>query len=199
MSRNPDKQARIEAMLGDVAELSLMVIRETAVRLRETEDNQEFAALGSTFEGLTRSLRLTLALSEKVERDTARDLAADARAAREAEAEARAEADRAETSRHLSEVMEQGRRAPQGPVEIRKDRIVSLTKRLLWNESEGDSETYDILIEDLEVRLDEAARHPDFLTTPIETLARRLLADMGISAHFALSMKAPEPATADTG
>lgn len=54
--------------------------------------------------------------------------------------------------------------------------------RLLWNESEGEAEEYDILLDDLSARLDEAALSADFEAIPIEVLARRVIADMGLSA-----------------
>ncbi|HZZ67151.1 MAG TPA: hypothetical protein VFE18_03165, partial [Phenylobacterium sp.] len=40
----------------------------------------------------------------------------------------------------------------------------------------------------LRVRLDEAARSPDFETLPIETLCRRVIADMGLSGELKLSV-----------
>src|SRR5947207_900782 len=92
MTRNTDKQARVEAMLGELAELSLGVARELAVRLRESEDTQETVALAGAFQKMSRVVRLTLALDAKLEREAARDAAADARAALEAQAEANAEA-----------------------------------------------------------------------------------------------------------
>ena len=63
-----------------------------------------------------------------------------------------------------------------------------LLHRLLWNESEGDTEEFDILREDLDARLDEAALSADFETLPIETLARRVIADMGLSGDVTLSL-----------
>jgi hypothetical protein len=75
--------------------------------------------------------------------------------------------------------------------------------RLLWNESEGDEAEYEILREDLTARLDEAALSADFMTLPIETLTRRLIADMGLSGELKLSVcepaASPQPALADTG
>jgi hypothetical protein len=77
--------------------------------------------------------------------------------------------------------------------------------RLLWTESEGDQEDYEVLVEDLDARLDEAALNPDFETLPIETLTRRVIADMGLTGRFALSLGEPEapprrePQPANTG
>jgi hypothetical protein len=81
MGRQPEKQARAEAMLGELAELSLVVARELATRLRESEDVQETVALAGAFQKVTRVVRLTLALDAKLERDAARDAAAEAQAA----------------------------------------------------------------------------------------------------------------------
>jgi len=171
-------------MLGELAELGLMVAKELAVRLRESEDVDQTVALAGAFQKVSRVVRLTLALDFKLERDATRE-------AQKAEAEA-AEQRRA-AAVHAP---------PPAPnaIKVRKTRVGNLLNRLLWNESEGDTEEFDVLLDDLAARLDEAARHPDFETTPIETLARRIAADMGLSGDFALSVcEAPAPELADTG
>ena len=75
--------------------------------------------------------------------------------------------------------------APPDPVAARKVRVRGLLNRLLWTESEGEAEDYDVLVEDLNARLHEAALSPDFLGLSLETLVRRLVADMGLSGDFA--------------
>jgi hypothetical protein len=192
----PEKQARVEAMLGELAELGLMVARELAVRLRESEDAGETVALAGAFQKASRAVRLTLALDTKLGRDAARDAAAEAQAAHATEA-ADAEAARAGEWHRAEE-------APDS-IETRKDRVRNLMNRLLWNESEGEEQDYEVLVEDLNARLDEAALSPDFEAVPIETLARRVIADMGLTGGFALSFGEPpatfarEPQLADTG
>ncbi len=202
MSRNTDKQARAEAMLGELAELSLMVARELAVRLRASEDTQETVALAGAFQKVSRVVRLTLALDAKLEREAARDAAAKAEASEQAQADA--EYDAACAARAAP---------PADPVEARKARVRGLMNRLLWTESEGEEEDYEVLVEDLNARLDEAALDPDFEDLPIEALARRVIADMGLTGRFALSLgesqaaparepkpaPAREPQLADTG
>jgi hypothetical protein len=186
MSCATEKQARAEALLGELAELGLMVAKELAVRLRESEDVDQTVALAGAFQKVSRVVRLTLALDFKLGRDAARE-------ARRAEAEA------AETRRAAA--MQAPRPAPSA-IEVRKTRVGNLLNRLLWNESEGDTEEFDILLDDLTARLDEAARRPDFEITPIETLARRIACDMRLSGDFALSIceaPASEPHAADTG
>jgi hypothetical protein len=197
MPRNTDKQARTEAMLGELAELSLVVARELAVRLRGCEDTEETVALAGAFQKMSRMVRLTLALDAKLERDAA--------------AEARlAEQDAAEAARVAGCVRrEEARLAraaePVDPIEARKSRVRGLMSRLLWTESEGEEEDYEVLVEDLNARLDEAALSPGFEDLPIETLARRVIADMGLTGHFALSLGEPKPTPererqpADTG
>jgi len=176
MSCQPEKRARAEAMLGELAELGLMVARELAVRTRESEDVAQTVALADAFQKVSRVVRLTLALDVKLERDAARD----AREARKAEAEAQAQAARrAEASAPHA--------APDAS-EARKSRVQNLLNRLLWNECEGDSEDYAVLFDDLSARLDEAALSDDFATLPIEALARRVAADMGLSGDVTLSL-----------
>jgi hypothetical protein len=176
MSRQPEKRARAEAMLGELAELGLMVARELAVRTRESEDVDQTVALAGAFQKVSRVVRLTLALDVKLQRDFVRDAQAAAREAQEVDAEAAAR-DRAEAPR-----------APPSPIEARKSRVRNLLGRLIWNECEGESEDYDVLFDDLSARLDEAALSDDFETLPIETLARRVIADMGLSGELTLSL-----------
>src|SRR5438445_13077165 len=88
MASQTDKQARAEAMLGEVAELALMVARELAVRTRESEDVDQTVTLADAFQKVSRVVRLTLALDFKLERDAARDARDAAREAEKAEADA---------------------------------------------------------------------------------------------------------------
>jgi len=187
MTRNTDKQARVEAMLGELAELSLGAARELAVRLRESEDTDETVALAGAFQKMSRVVRLTLALDAKLEREAARDAAAEAKASGQAQAEAEADPERAARAA-----------APADPVEARKHRVRGLMNRLLWNESEGEDDEYEVLVEDLNARLDEAALSPDFEDLPIEALARRVIADMGLTGRFALSLGEARPPPAPT-
>jgi hypothetical protein len=181
-------------MLGEIAELALMVTRELAVRLRESEDVEETVALATAFQKTSRVVRLTLALDFKLERD----------AAREAQALAR----EAEATVVVPPSVQSARPAPNG-IEQRKSRVRNLLNRLLWTESEGEEEDYEALFDDLTARLDEAARSPDFEALPIEVLARRMIADMNLSGELTLSLcETPgeggeegsrQPPLADTG
>jgi hypothetical protein len=201
MSCQPEKQARAEAMLGELAELGLMVARELAVRTRESEDVDQTVALAGAFQKVSRVVRLTLALDFKLERDAAREARAEAR--EDEDARAKAEAAEAAEIRHA-----QSSAHNRDPVEVRKSRVANLLNRLIWNECEGDSEEYEVLSDDLSTRLHEAGLSADFTTLPVEVIARRVIADMGLSGELALSLgeapasngqayRPPEPA--DTG
>ncbi len=192
-------------MLGELAELSLAVSKELAQRLRASETPEEAVALAGAFQKVSRVVRLTLALDAKLERDAERDARAEARDAETARIEsAKAEAAAAEQQR-LRARSERARH----PVEVQKDRVRGLLNRLIWNESEGESGEYEILCDDLSARLDEAARDPAFLDLPVERLAGRMIADMGLSGVLTLSVgeppassagpRSPAPQAADTG
>src|SRR5258708_32557576 len=112
MTCQSEKRGRAEAMLGEIAELALMVARELAVRTRESEDVDQTVALADAFQKVSRVVRLTLALDFKLERDFARD-ARDA--ARETE---KADAD-AVTQRRLEALGFAAPRAADTPVEAR--------------------------------------------------------------------------------
>jgi hypothetical protein len=185
VSCQSDKRARAEAILGEIAELGLMLSRDLAVRARQSEDPDETVALTQAFHKTARTVRLTLALDFKLERDAARS-------AREEAREAQADAEAAEKAGRLAAHTP----APPSATERRQDRVRNLVNRLIWNECEGDSEEYEVLFDDLGARLDEAARSDDFATLPIETLARRIAADMGLSGEVTLTLCEPAPRAA---
>ncbi|THD65047.1 hypothetical protein [Phenylobacterium sp.] len=185
MSHAADKQARAEAILGELAELGLMLARDLAAQARAAEDPETQVALVGAFQKTSRTVRLTLALDFKLQRDAARAAREDAAAA--------------------AEHARQGRLAAlipaRGPCEARKGRVRNLLNRLIWNEAEGDADEYEVLLDDLTARLDEAAEAEGFEDTPVETLARRIAADMGLSGELVLTAPPPStrPAMADTG
>ncbi len=196
------KRERAEQMLGELAELSLMLARDLAVQARAAEDTEEKVALTTAFQKMARTTRLTLALDFKLDREAARDAAAAARAAEAAAADARLrESDLMEAAEaaysHLTD---------PSPEETQKRRVKGVLNRLLWNESEGDQEEYEVLLEDLDARLYEAEGAPGFADMPIEVLARKLAADMRLSGELVVTTaerivpaNTPTPPLADTG
>jgi len=204
VARNPDKQARVEAMLGELAELGLMLARDLARQAQACEDPADTERLAAAFNKTSRAVRLTLALDAKLERDGARMAREDAEFADR----------RAEAARALAEQQARALRhapldpPPPSPAQRHKTRVRNLLNRLIWNESEGDEEEYEILGEDVDARLHEAAQCEGFTDVPVEVIAQRVAADMGLSGELVLTRPAawkappsepPEPAPSDTG
>lgn len=196
------KRARAEQILGELAELSLMLARDLAVQARAAEDAEAKVALTAAFQKMARTARLTLALDSRLDRDAARDAAAAARAAQEAAADARLR------ESCIMKAAEAAHRplTPPSPEESQKRRVKGVLNRLLWNESEGDQEEYEVLLEDLDARLYEAEDAPGFADLPIEVLAQKLKADMRLTGELVVTTAerivpadAPTPPLADTG
>ena len=195
MSTLAEKRGRSEAILGELAELGLMLARDLATQARACEEPGQQVGLVDAFHKTSRAVRLTLALDAKLDRDAARE-------ARDAACDAETRARRADDA-------VRGAPAPATPADTRKGRVRNLMRRLVWNESEGDEDELDSLMDDLDARLHEAALAADFETLPVEAVARRIAADMGLSSEIVLSLcEAPPPprlsptsslATADTG
>jgi hypothetical protein len=202
MARDTAKQERAEQMLGELAELGLMLARDLATQARAAEDVEEKVALTAAFHQTSRAVRLTLALDFKLARDASRDAA-------EAAREAKAAAD--DTALRESRIIKAAQAAhiamtDPAPAEIQKRRVRGVLNRLLWDESEGDQEEYDVLVEDLDARLYEAEDAPGFADLPIEVLAQRLKADMRLSGALVVTTaeklvpaNIPKPPLADTG
>jgi hypothetical protein len=183
MSRRAEKQARSEAILGELAELGLLLARDLATQARACEDPEQQITLVEAFNKTSRAVRLTLALDAKLDRDAAREV-------REAETHA------------VRTTAATGDRVAAGPTDPRKAKVRALLDPLLWNEVEGDEDGYDLYVCELDERLDEAARAPEFEDLPAETVARRIAVDMGLYSDVAASPPEPSPPApiaADTG
>lgn len=200
MTDATDSQARAEAILGELAELGLMLARDLAAQARACEDPADTERLVTAFNKTSRAVRLTLALEAKLRRDRARDAREETQAQRRVEAENHKAA--------LDRAIEQRRQVPPSPAERHKARVAGLLNRLIWNESEGDEEDYEVLRDDLSARLDEAALCEGFLETPVVALAQAIGSDMGLTGELALTLgdaagtvaaKPHQLAEADTG
>jgi hypothetical protein len=179
-----------------------MLARDLATQARAAEEVEEKVALTTAFHKTSRAVRLTLALDFKLTRTAARDAA---EAARDAKAEA---ADAALRESRIMEAAEAAHLAMTDPTpaEIQKRRVRGVLNRPLWDESEGDQEEYEVLLEDLDARLYEAEDAPGFADLPIEVLAQKLKADMRLSGELVVTTaeklvpaNAADPPLADTG
>ena len=185
-------------MLGELAELGLMLARDLAVQARAAEDADEKVALTAAFQKTSRAVRLTLALDFQLERQAAR-------ADREAQLQAREDLAAEQRSEQRSARLAEDAAEP-APAERQKARVRGVLNRLLWTEAEGDRDEFDILMEDLDARLDEVAEAEGFADLPIEALAQRLKADMQIqgalvvtTARSLAAANTAHPPLADTG
>jgi len=182
-------QARAEAILGELAELGLMLARELAVRARAAEDPADTERLVSAFNKTSRGVRLTLALNAKLARDAQRWGREEAEAAAQSARAAQAQAQQQERDARFAQAA-----APASPVQERRSRVKGLLNRLLWNESEGDEEEYEVLGADLDARLHEASQGEGFLDLPITAIAQQVASDMGLSGDLVLTLPAgPKP------
>ena len=203
MSDATAKRERVEQILGELAELSLMLARDLAVQARACEDAEEKVALAAAFQKTARTTRLTLALDAQLDRQAARDAAA---AAKEAQAQAADQALRESRIMKAAEAAHIAMTDPT-PAETQKRRVKGVLNRLLWNESEGDEEEYEVLLEDLDARLYEAEDAPGFADMPIEVLAQKLKADMRLTGELVVTTAerivpantGAKPPLADTG
>jgi len=151
-------------------------------------------ALTVAFQKTSRAVRLTLALDFQLERQAAR-------ADREAQLQAREDLAAEQRSARMAEDA-----AEPAPAERQKARVRGVLNRLLWTEAEGDSDEFDVLLADLDARLDEGAEAEGFADLPIEALAQRLKSDMQIqgalvvtTARSLAAANTAHPPLADTG
>ncbi len=202
MSDGSAKRERAQEILGELAELGLMLARDLATQARACEGVEEKVALVAAFQKTSRAVRLTLALGGQLDRQAAKD-------AREAAKDAAAIA--ADAQLRESRILKAAEAAHVSltrptPEQIQKRRVKAVLNRLLWNEAEGDQEDYDILCEDLDARLWEIEDAPGFADLPIEVLAVRLAADMRLAGDLVVTTaerivpaNTPQPSLADTG
>jgi hypothetical protein len=184
MSNAAAKRERVEQILGELAELGLMLARDLAAEARGAETPEQKVALAGAFQKTSRTVRLTLALDAKLTRDAARE---------------DRDAAKADEAAHVSLTR-------PSLEETQKRRVKGVLNRLLWNEAESDQEEYEVLLEDLDARLHEAQDAPGFADLPIEILAKTLAADMRLTGELVVTTAATvvpantsDPPLADTG
>jgi len=185
------RRERQDAVLAELSELGLTLARDLHARALAAESPQDADRLALAFQRVSRGVRQTFALELKIDRDrracdremAVSELEAAVRLAREAEAEAKA-----------APPVDPAVLEARARVGSRKDRVKGALNRLIWTEAEGDEDEYDVLTEDLDHRLGEAARRRDFLDLPLETLILQLKADMGLKGALRLTAcSAPPP------
>ena len=161
-----EMQARHGEILAEVADMSLQLARKLHERAMAAETDEEAQAAASAFHRISRSLRQTLALEARLERDSRRDAV---------EARRLAEEDRRERGK------------------ARKAHVGNVGSRLIWTEAERDD--IGRLLVDLKRWCDEEAFHEDaFLHGPVEAVIERLKRDLGLASPPPLPVNAETPA-----
>jgi hypothetical protein len=152
-------------MLDELAELGMSLARRMHERAMEAEGPEEAERLALAFHRLSRSVRQTIALQARLERDAHRDVV--------------------EGQRHAQEVHAER-------VKARRAQVDAQVSRLIWTEAER-SETAGLLVE-LGRALTEESLSDTFLDGPVEILIGRIKADLGLAANDAQA-QAPDPVT----
>ena len=143
-----ERHARV---LAELSELGLTLARDLQARALVAETPEDAAGLANAFHRISRSVRQTLALEARLERDRKR-----------AEREDFAEAQRQDRAR----------------VEKRSDQVRASVERLIWTEYEEDEA--ERLIDDLGDLLAEEALYDGFTADPVEAHIARICEDLGL-------------------
>ena len=155
-----ERQGRI---LGELAELGLSLARVVHERALAAETPEATSELALAFHRISRSVRQTLALEAKLERDRARQ-----------DREVRAEA----------------ARQHENGVARRKHQVRMAVERSVWNEAEGAEA--ERLLDELDDILEEEALSDAFAEGPVEAHVARLRADLGLAATDTPLLHRPE-------
>jgi hypothetical protein len=138
-------------VLAELTELGLELARDLQARGLAAEDAKAAADLSLAFHRVARSVRQTVALEARLERDRQR-LAREARSDLQRETRAR--------------------------VQQRKAQLGAAVRREIWTEAEG--EEAERLLDDLDDWLDEESLADGFAVAPIEAHIERIRADLGL-------------------
>ena len=189
------RRERQDAVLAELSELGLTLARELHGRALTAETAQDADKLALAFQRVSRGVRQTFALELKIGRDrraadrevALEELQEAVRLAQDAEADAKAQS-------RIAPPVDPAVAERRSRIKVRKDRVKGALARLIWTEAEGDEQEIEILDDDLDYRLDEAARREDFLDIPFETLVRQIKSDMGLPGDLRLTAcEAPAP------
>jgi phosphoglycolate phosphatase-like HAD superfamily hydrolase len=160
---------RQERILAELSELGLALARDLQARALAADDTAEASELGLAFHRVARSVRQTLALQSRLERDRQR-----------AEREDRADVQRAETAR----------------AERRRAQVKFAVERCVFSEADG-SEA-ERLLDELDDRLEEDTLSDAFAgDDPIEAHIARICADLGVEPPRPLAVAGAADAPSD--
>lgn len=162
MSEPLEMADRHSQILTELSQLGLVLARDLQARAMAAQDDATAAELGLAFHRISRSVRQTLALEARLERDRVR--------------------------RHLERRAEAARET-EVRVARRRSEIHSAMEHAIWTETER--EEVDSLMEYLDDSLDLAARSDGFMEETVETHVARLRIDLGLPVRAPAPADAP--------
>ena len=165
MSTSASLADRHGPILAELAEMGLSLARAAHGKALAAETPAELAEMTLAFHRISRSVRQTLALEAKLERDRLR-----------LEREVRAEAVRDRAA----------------AVARRKGQLRIAMERLVWTEADGDDA--ERLVDEIDDLLEEEVLGDGFLDDPVEAHIERLRADLGLAAKDA-RVEPPPPSS----
>jgi alkanesulfonate monooxygenase SsuD/methylene tetrahydromethanopterin reductase-like flavin-dependent oxidoreductase (luciferase family) len=160
-----DMAERHGRILAELSELGLGLARELQERALAAETPQEAADLADAFHRISRSVRQTLALEAKLERERRRRAQEDA----------------------IEELRTRPQRAERRAADVRR-----AVERLIWSEAESDERAEELLA-DLDDYLSWEIVSDTFLAEPLEAYVGRVCEELGIrrSRHSPLAPSHP--------
>jgi len=159
MATAAEKIERQDRILAELSELGLVLARDLQACALAAGEASDKADLSLAFQRTSRSVRQTLALEAKLERDR-----------QTVERETREVAKRAEAVR----------------VDRRRAQVKLAVERCVWSEADGDEA--DTLLADLDDRLERDALSDAFAgDDPVEAHIARLCAELGVAAPVSSS------------
>jgi len=160
---------RSDVMLDELARMGLTLARDLHRRASETEDDEAAVRLALAFHHVSRSVRQSVALSARLQRERRRD------------AEVR---------------LDSAERRAAARIEDRTGRVRAAVEQLSWTET-ADWRTLSRR-EKLELLLNAEAASDDFLEGPVEAPIARIARAMGLTLRAVPTVGAPEaPAPED--
>jgi phosphate-selective porin len=153
MSDAAEMTERRGRILAELSERGLSLARALHARALAAETTEEACELGLAFHRISRSLRQTLALEARLERDDRRQ-----------DHEDRVEAQRQDQARVLR----------------RRTQVRIAMERAIWNEAEGDEA--ERLLDDLDDVLEGEVLADGFADAPLDAHIARLCAEFGLAA-----------------
>lgn len=149
----PDAAQNQDEILAELAALGLALARDLQARALAAKDDAGACDLALAFHRVSRSLRQTLALQSRLERD-------------------RAVA--------LREAANDQARTTLERVQRRRRQVRAALTPLIWTEAEG--EEAEALLGDLEALLMEASEDEDFIALPVEACIARIREGLDLPA-----------------